>query len=185
MEQEHESRVSHLKSVLDQKQKELDRITSKMQLPEDQGIMRMRIQKELENKYRFEIDVKTLELDKINDNLLETKRLYELQKTQLESQKIEYDKVIQDMKRRHQDEINELVSDNHTLQLRIEDSGKDREVQRQLRRDNEDFKRRINESQSEVLDLRKERDSLKIERNEQLIKNAKEVEEERNHRRVL
>jgi hypothetical protein len=35
------------------------------------------------------------------------------------------------------------------------------------------------------MDLRKERDNLKIERNELLIKNAKEVEEERNQRRVL
>lgn len=33
--------------------------------------------------------------------------------------------------------------------------------------------------------MRKERDLLKIEKNELLIKNAKDVEEERNQRRVL
>ena len=156
-----------------------------MQLPVDQDILRMRIQKDLENKYRFEIDAKSLELDKLNDNFMEIRRLSEIQKTQLEGQKIEFDKIISDLKRRHQDEINELVSDNHTLQLRIEDVGKDREVQRQLRRDIEDMKRRVSEAQQEALDLRKERDSLKIEKNELLIKNAKEVEEERNHRRVI
>lgn len=35
------------------------------------------------------------------------------------------------------------------------------------------------------MELRKERDQLKIQKNELLIKNAKDVEEERNHRRIL
>lgn len=49
----------------------------------------------------------------------------------------------------------------------------------------DDLKRRLCESQQECLDLRKERDQLKIDKNELLIKNAKDVEEERNQRRVL
>ena len=90
----------------------------------------MRIQKDLENKYRFEIDSKSLELEKVSENYFESKRLYELSKTQVESQKVEYDKVISDLKRRHQEELQEMVADNHALQLRIEDSSKDREQQR-------------------------------------------------------
>mgnify|MGYP006874995356 CR=1 FL=1 len=54
-----------------------------------------------------------------------------------------------------------------------------------MRRDVDDAKRRLIEAQQEALDLRKERDLLKIEKNELLIKNAKDVEEERNQRRVL
>ena len=54
-----------------------------------------------------------------------------------------------------------------------------------MRRDIDDHKRRICDAQQEALDLRKERDQLKIDRNELLIKNAKDVEDERNHRRVL
>jgi len=77
------------------------------------------------------------------------------------------------------------VADNHTLQLRIEDSSKDREQVRAVRRDLDDQKRRVCDAQQEAIDLRKERDQLKIEKNELLIKNAKDVEEERNHRRVL
>jgi len=61
--------------------------------------------------------------------------------------KLEYEKVISDIKRRHQDELQELVQDNHALQIRIEDSSKDREAQRQLRRDIDDLKRRLCESQ--------------------------------------
>ena len=48
----------------------------------------------------------------------------------MESLKLEYDKVITDMKKRHQEEINEIVQDNFQLQLRIEDIGKDRDVTR-------------------------------------------------------
>lgn len=69
--------------------------------------------------------------------------------------------------------------------MRIEDNSKDRDTARQLRRDTEEARRRLSESQQETVLLRKDRDQLKIERNEMLIKNAKEVEEERNQRRVL
>lgn len=94
-----------MKGILENKQKEIDHINSKMQLPVDQDILRMRIQKDLENKYRFEIDSKSLELEKVSENYFESKRLYELSRTQVESQKVEYDKVISDLKRRHKEEL--------------------------------------------------------------------------------
>ena len=103
----------------------------------------MRIQKDLENKYRFEIDSKTLELDKLSESYFEVKRLHELSKTSLESLKIENEKVISDIKRRHTEEIQEVVTDNHQLQLRIEDSNKEKEVSRQLKREIDELKRRL------------------------------------------
>lgn len=109
----------------------------------------------------------------------------ELTKTELENLKVEHEKVLGDIKRRNKEEIDELVSDNHALQLRIEDTYKDKEVTRGLRREIDDIKRRLCEAQQEALDLRKERDQLKIDKNELIIKNAKDVEEERNHRRVF
>ena len=75
----------------------------------------MRIQKDLENKYRFEIDSKSLEIEKISELYFESKRLHQLSSTQVDSSKIEYEKVISDIKKRHQEELTELVSDNHTL----------------------------------------------------------------------
>lgn len=101
LEEEQEMRINQMKGILENKQKEIDHINQKMQLPVDQDILRMRIQKDLENKYRFEIDSKCLELEKVSENYFESKRLYELSKTSLESQKLEYDKVVTDLKRRH------------------------------------------------------------------------------------
>lgn len=103
----------------------------------------------------------------------------------MENLKVEHEKVLGDIKRRNKEEIDELVGDNHALQLRIEDTYKNKEATRALRRDIDDVKRRLCEAQQEALDLRKERDQLKIDKNELIIKNAKDVEEERNHRRVF
>ena len=56
---------------------------------------------------------------------------------------------------------------------------------RSLRRDLEEYKRRCTESQNEVNDLRKERDNLKLERNDLIIVHAKELEDERSSRRLV
>jgi hypothetical protein len=48
-----------------------------------------------------------------------------------------------------------------------------------LKRDLDDSKRRVTEAQIEIIELRKDRDSVKMERNDLLVKQAKEIEEER------
>jgi hypothetical protein len=130
LEEDYEMRIQQMRLVVEGKQKEIDHINSKMALPIDQDILRMRIQKDLEAKYRFDLDSKIMELDKISESYFETKRHLELTKTNLESSKLEFEKVESDLKRRQKEEINELVADNHALQLRIEDSYKDREQSR-------------------------------------------------------
>ena len=59
---------------IDAQDRELDALTQKMQLPVDQDILRMRIQKDLETKYRGELDAKTTELETVQGSLYETKR---------------------------------------------------------------------------------------------------------------
>ena len=49
-----------------------------------------------------------------------------------------------------------------------------------MRRDLEEYKKRCSDLSIEINEMRKERDGLKLEKNDLLIKNAKEVEEERN-----
>lgn len=64
----------------------------------------------------------------------------------------------------------------------MEDS-RDKDLVRSLRRDLEEYKRRSQDNSSEANEIRKERDAMKLERNELIIANAKEVEEERSQRR--
>ena len=56
---------------------------------------------------------------------------------------------------------------------------------RKLRRDVDEGKRRVSDLNAELIEVRKERDLAKMEKNDLLIKHAKEIEEERTSKRVL
>ena len=56
---------------------------------------------------------------------------------------------------------------------------------RQLRRDLDTHKRKEQELQSEATDLRRERDSIKLEKNETFVQFTKELEEERSAKRQI
>lgn len=73
-----EERLRSMHARIEAKDRELDALTQKMQLPVDQDILRMRIQKDLETKYRGELDAKTTELEMAQGSLYETKRQLEL-----------------------------------------------------------------------------------------------------------
>ena len=65
-----------------------------MVLPIDTDIMRMRIQKDVENKFRMEIDNKTNEIERITEGFYELKRQNEIYKTSLDSIRYESEKII-------------------------------------------------------------------------------------------
>jgi len=79
--------------------------------------------------------------------------------------------------------MQDLIIENQTLTTKLDDK-RDREVIRQLRRDLDDYKRRSNDLLSETSDLRKERDQVKVEKNDMMISHARELEDERNAKRV-
>ena len=54
-----------------------------------------------------------------------------------------------------------------------------------MRRDYDDSKRRCTELLSETSDLRRERDGLKLEKNEMMIQYTRDMEEERNSKRII
>jgi hypothetical protein len=56
---------------------------------------------------------------------------------------------------------------------------------RKLRRDVDEGKRRVSDLNAELMEVRKERDLAKMDKNDLLIKHAKEIEEERTTKRVL
>ena len=61
-------------SAVERKQGELDTMAAKMVLPVDAEILRMRIQKDLEAKFRFELESRTQELERTSDSLFESRR---------------------------------------------------------------------------------------------------------------
>ena len=60
--------------TVERKQSELDTLAQKMVLPVDSDILRMRIQKDLEAKFRFELETRGQELERTSDALYESRR---------------------------------------------------------------------------------------------------------------
>jgi len=56
-----------------------------MVLPIDTDILRLRIQKDLENRFRLEIETRTQELERMTDAYYECKRQLDIFKTSLEN----------------------------------------------------------------------------------------------------
>lgn len=54
-----------------------------------------------------------------------------------------------------------------------------------MRRDLDEYKKKYSDLSIEINELRKERDALKLEKNDLIIKQSKELEDERNLRRAL
>jgi hypothetical protein len=109
--------------------------------PMETEIVRMRIQKEVEGRFRMEIEGRQNEIERISDAYYEIKRQNEIFKTTIENIKYESEMVITELKNRHKSEISELLEQNHALHLRVDDS-KDKDVVRSLRRELEEHKRR-------------------------------------------
>lgn len=121
IEDQFETRLNQMAVVIEKKQAELDGVASKMQLPIDTDILRMRIHKDIEAKFRFELQNKHQQLELTSDQLFETKRQLELLKIGHESLKAESEKYVQDIRTRTKEEINELADENRRLQLLVDE----------------------------------------------------------------
>lgn len=173
-----------MKRAIEAKQRELEALHSKLALPVDTDILRMKIAKDVEHRHRLELEAKQDENERLANSYYEAKRVSEVLKAQVESLKSEGDRELRDLKEKHRQEVQELTLENQALLSKAEDR-RDRDLVRQLRRELDDSKRRCSELQSEAAELRKERDFLKLEKAEAQVKAARELEEARNERRVL
>ena len=129
LEAQYEARIGDWRRALEGKQKELDQIASKMVLPIDTDILRMRVTKDIEARFRLELETKSLELDKMTEAYYETKRQLEIVKSSFDSHKYESEKLLTDLRDKQRSEVNELFEENHSLQLRVEES-RDRDAVR-------------------------------------------------------
>lgn len=176
--------MADLKRAIEVKQRELEQLHQKLALPVDTDILRMKIAKDVESRHRLELETRQGELDRVADQFYEAKRQNEIFKAQIESLKSESEKEMRDLKDKHRQELNELTLENQALLARAEDR-RDRDLIRQLRRDVDEHKRRCTDLLGECSDLRKERDLLKLERGELLVKHQRDQEELKNEKRLL
>lgn len=74
--------------------------------------------------------------------------------------------------------------ENQSLQSRADDK-RDRDMIKQLRRDLDEAKRRAQDNVQEANQMRRERDQLKLDKNEQFLQNQREQEELKNANRSI
>ena len=140
-------------------------MANKMSLPIDADILRMKIQKDMESRHRVELDQKQYEVDRLGEQYYESKRQLDVVKTQLDTQRHEFEKEVAELKEKSRKEASELMIENQSLQAKADDK-KDRELIRQLRRELDSHKRKNQENLSECTELRRDRDLIKLEKNE-------------------
>lgn len=160
-----ESKLNDTKRLLDLKQRELDQMAQKLALPVDTDILRMKIMKDLESRHRIDLEQKNQENERLQDQYYESKRQLDIVKTQFDSHKFEQEKELNDVRDRLKSEIQELLLENQTLHQKCDDK-RDRDLIKQLRRDLDEAKRRAQESQQECNAIRRERDTLKVDKND-------------------
>ena len=179
-----ETRLNDMRRAIEQKQREIDTMANKMTLPIDTDIMRMKIQKDIEGRHRVEMEQKQYEVDRLGEQFYEAKRQLDVVKTQLDTQRHEFEKDVAELKEKGRKEASDLMVENQSLQAKADDK-KDRELIRQLRRDLDTHKRKNQEIMSECTELRRERDLIKLEKNEQFVQFTKDLEEERGNKRNI
>lgn len=171
-----------MRRAIEQKQREIDQMATKVSLPIDTDILRMKIQKDIESRHRVELDSKQQELDRLSEQFYEVKRQLDVVKTHLETQRSDFEKDVSDLKEKSRKEISDLMIENSALMAKVDDK-RERDLIRQLRRDLDEQKRRSNELLGEATDLRRERDLLKMEKNEVTLQLTRDLEESRSLKR--
>ena len=121
---------------------------------------------------------------RLGEQYYEAKRQFDVVKMQLDTQRHEFEKEIAEVKEKSRKEGSELLIENQALQAKADDK-KDRELIRQLRRDLDTHKRKEQELLTEATELRRERDSIKFEKNEMFVQFTKDLEDERSSKRSI
>ena len=63
-----------MRRAIENKQKDIEQLTQKMVLPIDTDIIRMRVQKDLEGRFRMELETKAIEMERMTEAYYECKR---------------------------------------------------------------------------------------------------------------
>lgn len=128
----------------------------------------MKIQKDLEARHRVELEQHLADNERLQDQFYESKRQLDILRTQFDSFKFEAEKELTDVRDRLKGEVTELMLENQALNQRCDDR-RDRDLIKQLRRDLDEAKRRATEAVQDSNQLRRERDTLKVDKNDQFL----------------
>lgn len=101
MENSFDSTIRSFKIEIERKQKELEDVQAKVIPSLDHDMIRIKIINELEGPHRQVVESKQNEIDKLQDQVYELKRQFDILNTKYEAVRFEAEKDIKDLKERH------------------------------------------------------------------------------------
>ncbi len=84
-------------------------------------------------------------------------------KSETDSSKQDYEQQLKDLRRKYQDQVDELTLELHAAQTKAEDS-RERELVRRFQREADEYKQKWSDAQKDLLNLRSENERLKTSR---------------------
>ncbi|EAR86581.1 hypothetical protein TTHERM_00042690 (macronuclear) [Tetrahymena thermophila SB210] len=183
LEMQFDATIRNLKIAIDLKQREIEEVQAKIIPSFDQDMLRIKIINELEIPHRNQLEAKQEELERMQEQVDEYKRQINILNSRLEIINKDHERDIKSIKERHHLEVSEFMNEIKLANEKIDDQ-KDKETIRKLRREVDELKQKFFQKDQECEELRRERDRCREEKNECLIKFSKQVDSERNEKRI-
>ena len=182
--EKYEIEKMRFKNDILKRQKEIEELHGMTQGQVDITVLTMKARKEVEVSHRNEIEDKQHMIDELQREKDQVKRNLVIVTSDFDSLKRDTEMDQTNLKSRYKEDIDSVLKENESLNGQIERS-REREQLRIAKKDLEGSKRRVQEFQEEVYQLRRERDEAKDQRADLIISNTKEIEEERTKARQL
>lgn len=176
-EKKYEGEIQKLKSYFE-KQKEIYESQIIKLSSHDTDNLKNKITAEVELKFKHLCAQKDLEIDNLGDQMFDWKKKFELLNTEYETFKNDAIREIDMIKENHKSEIKEFIYKIQLLNDKC-DSNVDKEAYRSMKQELETYRRNFNDLQTEVSNLRKEKELLLSDKNEIKINLLKELDSEK------
>jgi chromosome segregation ATPase len=182
-EKKHDSEINKLRSYFD-KQKEVYESQLLKLTNQDAEILKHKLSAEFELKNKHLIQQREIEIENLNDQIFEWKRKFELLQTDYESFKNESIREIDLLKENHRTEVKEYLFKIQVLNEKCEKNN-EKESMRSLKHELDSYRRNFSDLQSEITNLRKEKELILSEKNEIKITYLKELDQEKLKNKVV
>eukprot|EP01022_Parablepharisma_sp_SALTPOND_P019936 TRINITY_DN3502_c0_g1_i1.p2 TRINITY_DN3502_c0_g1~~TRINITY_DN3502_c0_g1_i1.p2 ORF type:complete len:584 (+),score=120.96 TRINITY_DN3502_c0_g1_i1:4852-6603(+) len=189
LEAELESQRKHFTGLLEQRQKTVDEFSTRSATTTDPEILKARIAKTVEAPYKQKLDNLNEEIEQKDFTISELTRENKLLKTDLEATRNDYERQLKNVKQKYLSQIDDLNIEIQELQGKLDDT-RDKELVRIIKREKEEYKKKLVETQRDLLEakstitvLKNEVESLERDKQrfcEQVRMESEEAEKEIN-----
>lgn len=161
------------------RQKEVEEMQTKLVPHMDNELLRIKLVNEIEGPHKAQLDLKQSEIEKLSNDNFTLKRHIDNIKNEYENYKQSTNKEIQDLKINNKNETYSIYNEISLLHEKI-DEQTDKETIRKIKREKDIIYAKYSELLKETENLRRENNTLRNERQDNLWKYTKEIEEIKN-----